>query len=161
MLCSLPAVSILLQKPHILDKPYQDLPPNVFPLMPAESTMAFDGNIKIKTKQIPLAPAFALTEYKVQGATFKKAVLDLRRPTARQSRKKENWNHRQFCSVYVQLSRLQTLDGVQLLQPIEYADINNHPHPALLRATAQLDRLSKNTLESLMADFNDRRRCQI
>ena len=136
---------------------YKDLPPNVFLLMPTESTITFNGSVKIKTKQLPFAPAFALTEYKVQGATFKKAVLDLQRPLGTQRQKKEDWNHRRFCSVYVQLSRLQTFDGVQLLQPIEYADINNHPHPALLRATAKLDRLSESTLTKWTVGFNNRR----
>lgn len=61
--------------------------------MPTESTMTFNGNVKIKTKQILFASAFALTEYRIQSATFKKAVLDLQKPSENQSQKKEDWNH--------------------------------------------------------------------
>ena len=103
---------MLLQRPAALDVQYKDLPFDVFPLIPTESTITFNGNVKIKTQQLPLASTFALTEYKVQGATFKKAVLDLRRPARHKTQKKKDWNHQQFCSVYVQLSRLQTLVGV-------------------------------------------------
>ena len=148
---------MLLQRPAASNVQYRDLPFDVFPLMPTESTMTFNGNMKIKTRQLPLAPAFALTEYKVQGATFKKAVLDLRRPAKHKTQRKEDWNHQRFCSVYVQLSRLQTLEGVQLLQPIEFSDINNRPHPALLHATAELDQLSHSTLNLWLTSFNNRR----
>ena len=64
----------------MLNIQYKDLLSNVFLFMPTEFTMTFNGNVKIKTWQLLLAPAFALIKYKVQGATFKKMVLDLRWP---------------------------------------------------------------------------------
>lgn len=158
VLCSKPALCVLLQKSKPLDVPYKDLPSEVFPVFPAQSTLNFNGGVKISRMQIPLTPAFALTEYKVQGATFKNAVLDLKRSCGENSRpRKAEGQHKRFCSVYVQLSRVKTLDGVQLLEPIEFADINNKPHPALLRATAVLDKASERTLETWTAWSNARR----
>ena len=92
-LCLRPAISMLLQRHAASNVQYKDLSFDVFPSMPTEFTMTFNGNVKIKTRQLPLAPVFALTEYKVQGATFKKAVLDLRRPAKHKTQKKEDWNH--------------------------------------------------------------------
>lgn len=66
---------------------------------------------------------FAVTDYKVQGATFQIAVLDLHR----KSNSGSGGSHKKICSTYVQLSCLQTLDGVQLLQPIILEDIGSKP----------------------------------
>lgn len=142
-----------------LDIQYEGLPPDVFPVFPTQSTLTFDDNIKIQRKQIPLTPAFAMTEYKVQGASFKTAVLDLHWPDGTERGDEADWRHKRFFSVYVQLSRLETLDGVHLLQPIQFADIDNKPHPdpALVRFSARLDELSEQTLKQWTAEFNARR----
>lgn len=58
--------------------------------------------ISVNRYQIGLTPGFAFTEYKVQGVTFKPAVLDLQQ----NSRKRGKKSHKQFCFIYVQLSWL-------------------------------------------------------
>lgn len=100
-----------------------------------------------------MTPGFAITDYKVQGATFKEAVLDLRRKSVDKTKN----SHKTFCSTYVQLSRLQSLEGLHLLEPIELNDINNFPDPNLSEASRFFDQLSQNTLNSWMLKFESRR----
>lgn len=143
---------MLLQRQHPLKAAFPELSANVFPLFPVKSTVSLQG-ISINRMQIPLTPAFAVTDYKVQGATFKTAILDLQR-----GQFANNVSHKSFCSTYVQLSRLQSLEGVQLLQTISLKDINNQPNPRLPQATTELDVLSRNTVDSWTLQFNKRRR---
>ena len=100
-----------------------------------------------------MTPGFAVTDYKIQGATFRSAVLDLRKG----NKTVKCGVHKRFCSTYVQLSRLQTLEGVQLLEQIELEDINNEPHPKLLEASQLLDDISAQTQLSWTRRFNARR----
>lgn len=72
-----------------------------------------------------MTPGFAVTDYKVQKAIFQIAVLDLHK----KSNSGSVDSHKKFYSAYVQLLRLQTLDGVQLLQPIILEDIGSKPDP--------------------------------
>ncbi len=92
--------------------------------MPCQVTRSHDHVItSINRTQIPLNLPFAITQYKVQGATLKTTILDLQRGNST-----TGGSHRVFCSTYVQLSRLQSLDGVQLLQTISLKDIDNKPN---------------------------------
>lgn len=108
--------------------------------------------VSVVRKQVPLTPGFAVTDYKVQGATFKEAILDLRR-----GRSSEVKSHRRFCSTYVQLSRLQSLDGVRLLERIKLNDIDNKPHSELQEVSKMLDALPEKTLASWKIRFLGRR----
>ena len=90
--------------------------------------------------QLSITLGFALTEYKVQGATFDSAVVDLKC----QSRG-EIVTHKRFCSTYVQLSRLCSFAGLGLFQPIDITDINNQPHPQLQDKDLRLDNVTCTT----------------
>lgn len=100
-----------------------------------------------------MTPGSAVTNYKVQGATFQTAVLDLRKG----SKKDGRILHKRFCSTYVQLSRLQSFKSVHLLEKIGLEDINNKPHPKLEEATEKLDELSDGTLNCWTNFFHARR----
>lgn len=90
----------------------------------------------MRRKQVPICPAFSLTDYKVLGSTLKTAILDLKDdPTAKGQSK-----HKKFCSMYVQLSRVQFLDRLYLLQEIGMKDLQFRPHDGLL---AEMERLHK------------------
>ena len=139
LLCSHPALCVLIEKtslPTMLSFPFQNqLPDNVVPVFPAVSTV-YLGSMAVKQSQIPLTPAFVLTEYKIQGSTFISAVLDLkkiRKPKA------DREIHKLFCSTYVQLSRVTSLQGVRLLEKTSWEDVSHKPHPALQKETARLD----------------------
>jgi hypothetical protein len=98
----------------------------------------------VRRKQIPICPAFCLTDYKIQGTSLDSAILDLR--DDRKSRGRDS--HRRFCSTYVQLSRLRSLAGLHLLQPIEMCDLQHAPDPQLL---GEMQRLQALELETLAA----------
>ncbi|KAH7025645.1 uncharacterized protein B0I36DRAFT_248705, partial [Microdochium trichocladiopsis] len=68
---------------------------------------------KCSRRGLPVVPAFVLTDYKAQGKTFEEVLLELRgnRMTNGQPSKCD------FTSLYVQLSRCRTLQGIKLLSP--------------------------------------------
>jgi hypothetical protein len=91
-----------------------------------------------------MCPAFSLTDYKVQSQTLTEALLDLRDDKTIRGRDP----HRKFCSFIVQLSRIRSLDGLHLLQPIQMSDLNLQPHEDMLSEMARLKSLESQTLES-------------
>lgn len=105
------------------------------PVFPVDSTVHHNG-LAIKQKHILLTPAFVLAEYKVQGSTFKSAVVDLKR-TKHVKALQEIYKN--FYSTYVQLSQLTTLEGVQLLEPITLFDVSYKPHSNLKFETIRLN----------------------
>ena len=96
--------------------------PNVYSVFPDRSTVKLPQG-DISRLQLPITLGFALTEYKVQAATFDSAVVDLKRHSRGRTAM-----YKWFCSIYVQLSRLHTFPGLGLLQPIDIIDINNQPY---------------------------------
>lgn len=103
-------------------QPIANLEPWELPIFPyttsvtAEATV--DGKKLRKTfsrKQFHLCLAFALTDYKVQGKSYERAIVDLVKP--RHGRNNIN-------SLYVMLSRVKTLDGLRILRKFRFEDIN-------------------------------------
>ena len=72
----------------------------------------------VRRKQVPMCPAICLTDYKAQGLTLLKAILDLKDDHTTNVRDR----HDRFCFVNVQLSRVQSSDGVYLLREVEMKD---------------------------------------
>jgi hypothetical protein len=58
-------------------------------------------NYSVRCRQVSVCPAFCLTDYKVQGKTLSKAILDLRN----HSLSKGQDDHRKYCSAYAQVRR--------------------------------------------------------
>lgn len=48
--------------------------------------------------------------------------------------------------MYVQLSRLRSLNGLHLLQPLEMKDLDRQPDPCLLEEMRRLQALEQSTL---------------
>ena len=111
----------------------------------------------VKRLQVPVSPAFALTEYKVQGSTYQNVVLDLHRPSKPHG---QDSSHKQYCSVYVQLTRPRSLKGLHLLQPLSLDNLGNQLHPKLQDEDHRLQRLvdMMMRLETLITEVrhNDR-----
>lgn len=103
----------------------------------AKSTLII-RSINITRLQIPMTPGFAVTNYKIERATFQTAVLDLHRNSNLGSK----GSHKKFCSTYVQLLCLQTLDRVQYLQAITLEDIKSKPDPKLQKESLKLHDIS-------------------
>lgn len=66
--------------------PFPNLPPNVYPIFPVKPVVTAKKT-RLNRKQIGITPGFAYTEYKIQGATSKSAVLDLRRRPKKKKKK--------------------------------------------------------------------------
>src|SRR5271154_4971566 len=89
-----------------------------------------------------LCLGFCLTNCKVQGETLPIAILDIKH----NSTSKGKNPHKRFCSTYVQLSRLPSLEGLHLLQRIEMKDLQFGPDHQLLAEMQRLEELQRDTI---------------
>ena len=79
------------------------------------------GNMSVTRYREPVTPAWAVTDYKVEGATYDAITVDLHRQN---ESSKDGSSHRTYCSNYVQLTRTRSGRGLSLLQPATFADIS-------------------------------------
>jgi hypothetical protein len=100
------------------------------------------GGMSVTRHQAPVTPAWAITDYKVQGSTYDFITVDLHRPN-RSS--KGGSAHRIYCSYYVQLSRARSLQGLSLLQAITLEDVNAKPDKLLILEDQRIEQLAKST----------------
>ncbi|KAN0078831.1 hypothetical protein V8E54_005344 [Elaphomyces granulatus] len=101
-------------------------------------------DFSVRRKQDPLCPAFYLTDYKVQGKTLSKGVVDIKDDPSI----KFQDSHRKFCSRNVQLTRFTTFDDVYLLERIQLKDVSFKPHEKLIQETKRLHGLQDATLST-------------
>lgn len=83
--------------------------------------------------QVLLTPAFAVTDYKMQGRTEAELVLDL------SFADRKGTEHYKWTSLNVQLGRLRTLAGVVLKKKIWLNDVRFKPDPDLIAELKRLD----------------------
>ncbi len=143
LLSSHPLIYILLHIESALMVSFPSLSRNIYSVFPVKSTI-MAKEIRLNGKQVRISPRFAYTEYKVHGAIFKSATLDLRQ----KSIKRTIEYHKRFCSIYVQQSRLQNLEGVLFIEPISLDDMNSQPCYKLQIDDEQLQKLGNITLLS-------------
>jgi hypothetical protein len=98
--------------------------------------------LSVRRKQVPICPGFCLTDYKVQGSTLSTAILDLKNDPARRGQD----SHRKYCSLYVQLSRVRSFQGLYLLQNVDIEDLRFTPDPQLITEMERLRNLEKETI---------------
>ena len=83
------------------------LDPDIVPVSPRTTSFKFTSSrgdgFDITRSQVPLIPAFSITDYKSQGQSLECAIVDLASAKTLQS-------------VYVMLSRVKTLDGLAILR---------------------------------------------
>ncbi|KAM4063272.1 PIF1-like helicase [Hirsutella rhossiliensis] len=100
----------------------------------------------VSRRGLPCAAAFACTDYKVQGGTLERVALELRgaRTTTVEGRAVPS-----PCdpySLYVQLSRCPTLDGIMLVSEVRERDLVGNRVPGeMTAAQARLEELSGRT----------------
>ena len=133
ILCTKPPACVLFRRGNLKHSKFEDLDAKVIPVFALERSITRKGH-SVRRKQVPMCPAFSLTDYKVQGSTLNTAVLDLKDdPTARRQD-----GHKKYCSTYVQLSRLRSLDGLHLLERIDMNDLQFRPDDRLLAEMGRL-----------------------
>ena len=132
----------MFQREAIKHLPFPDINRDCIPVFATSSSIKM-GDMWVARHQVPMSPAFALTEYKVQGSQYRNAVLDL----SRQSKARTvDASHKRNCSVNVQLSRLESFGGVHLLEPVTLDDLDNQPHPELRDEDHRLQQLAALTM---------------
>jgi hypothetical protein len=141
LLCTKPPVCVLFQRQKVKHSRFQDLDPKSIPVFPLERSITVK-KFSVRRKQVPMCPAFSLTDYKVQGSSFSSAVLDLHDDSSARGRD----SHHKFTSRYVQLSRLRSRRGVHLLRKITIEDLQFRPDNRLLAEMERLRNLEQSTL---------------
>jgi hypothetical protein len=68
-----------------------------------------------KLFQFPVTLTFAITDFKCQGQTYDRVIVDIRKPHGR--------GRLPAASAYVQLSRAKSLKGVSILRPFDASEL--------------------------------------
>jgi hypothetical protein len=140
-MCTKPPSCVIFKPNRSKATGFQDLEPSAMPVFPLERSITIKG-YSVRRKQVPMCPAFCLTDYKVQGSTLSAAILDLKDdPTIRGQD-----HHRKYCSMYVQLSRLRSSKGLHLLQKLDMHDLRFGPDRRLLTEMERLQEHEKDTI---------------
>ena len=98
--------------------------------------------MSIRRLQVPITPAWAVTDYKVQGSTCEAVNVDIHRD---KSSYKGTSAHNQHCSAYVSLTRVKTGENLNLLRPVTLEDLNAKPDKLLLLEEQRLADLARTT----------------
>jgi hypothetical protein len=125
-------------------QPFPSLQRDCVPVFASSFSVKVE-NMWVQRHQVLMAPAFAVTEYKAQGSTYRYAMLDLPRKDFARG---EDAVHARHCSVYVQLSRLRLMEGVWLLEPVKLSDLCHRVHRELVAEDLRLEQLAAATLQS-------------
>jgi hypothetical protein len=117
------------------------LPPGVFPLHTLTLTFA-RGNRKAAFNQFPVTLAYAITDYKCQGETYHNGLLtDLRKPLTGAT---------EASSLYVQLSRVQTLQQLSIMRDFDAEELRIPLPEELLAELEWEDEMDKATGEKYL-----------
>ena len=99
VLCTKPPACVLFQQDNAKGFTFEGLDAKVIPVFPLEGSITIKG-YSVRRKQVPMCPAFSLTDYKIQGLTLTIAVLNLKNDLATRGKNR----YKKFCSFYIQLS---------------------------------------------------------
>ena len=134
-------ICILLYTESILMVLFPSFLHNVYPVFFVKSTVTAKKT-RLNRKQVDISLRFAYTKYKVQEAIFKSVIFNLQQKLIKRTVE----SHKQFCSIYMQLSRLQSLEEISLLEPISLDNINNLSYHELQTDNKQLQKVGNITL---------------
>ncbi|KZV66485.1 hypothetical protein PENSPDRAFT_677021 [Peniophora sp. CONT] len=107
----------------------EGLPRNVVPIYPVPKSYTYAvrkpdrtmGHVSISRLQLPIVPSYSYTDYKSQGRSLDRVVVDIAGCSKLQS-------------LYVMLSRVRTMNGLALLRTCPKAKFDqlslNHSHAA-------------------------------
>ncbi|KJZ71986.1 hypothetical protein HIM_08614 [Hirsutella minnesotensis 3608] len=88
----------------------------------------------VTRKGLPCTAAFACTDYKVQGGTFERVALELRGTRTTIVNGRAVPSQCDPYSLYVQLSRCRTLDGIVLVSRVRERDLVRNRVPEEMTA---------------------------
>ncbi|KAG8724803.1 hypothetical protein FRC09_013989 [Ceratobasidium sp. 395] len=101
-----------------------------------------DGQIcsvtrSVKRVQFPISPAYAFTDYRAQGQTLKKAIIDIAEPPTGGKLSQPN--------VYVALSRCSGLNSIRILRDFDRSILRRPINLDLIQDDERLERLNATT----------------
>ncbi|KAH8747987.1 hypothetical protein F5883DRAFT_436904 [Diaporthe sp. PMI_573] len=143
-----PPAAIVLESETTTDFRFVGLPPGTILLTPISTKITCQRKRPwqrhdVSRRGLPCSAAFACTDYKVQSRTLARVALELRG-----TRTTEVWGQSvpSQCdpySLYVQLSRCPSLDGIMLLSEARERDfVGNVVPPEMIEAEERLGELS-------------------
>ena len=91
------------------------LQPSVVPIKTVKFMHNKGHGRSVTLEQFPVTLAYAITDYKCQGKTFKSVIIDLKTPSGPGSSSP--------MSAYVQLSRATALDRISIIRPFNEKDL--------------------------------------
>lgn len=135
-----PPAMIMFKPSKTSDIEIPGVPKGCVPLFPKEvkfSIKDINGiTTKITRRQYPITPAFAFTDFKSQGQTIERVIIDLAKPP--------NGALSPF-NAYVALSRSRGRENIRLLRDFDNALFTNHPSEDLRLEDVRLSALNAKT----------------
>ena len=141
VLCTLPPKCVLFEQDSTTDAMFPEMDSTATPIFCLSGSVKI-GNMSVTRHQVPVTPAWAITDYKVQSSTYDAVTLDLHRQNINS---KDGSSHKRYCSCYVQLTRVRSLQGLSLLQPVTLNDFNAKPDKLLLVEDQRIAQLATST----------------
>nr|GAT49182.1 predicted protein [Mycena chlorophos] len=118
----------------------------VIPILPSTGTFTIPTNVQksltIKRRQFAMTPGYAFTDYKSQGQTIERVIIDLADPPSGKLTP---------FSVYVALSRSRGRDTIRILRGFDETLFTRHPSEKLRAEDARLDALTVATKRTYAA----------
>jgi hypothetical protein len=116
---------------------FPGIPPGLIPISPATASFKVQNGLglerSIRRRQYTLTGAYAFTDYKAQGQTIEKVVIDLEEPAS-------GGNLSPF-NAYVALSRGRGRDSIRLLRDFTTNLFTTHPSEELREEMERLELL--------------------
>ncbi|KAK7022628.1 P-loop containing nucleoside triphosphate hydrolase protein [Favolaschia claudopus] len=106
---------------------------DVVPILPVSVSFSYNG-FSISRTQLPLLPAYSYTDYKSQGRSLKKVIIDLS-------------TCRSLQSAYVMLSRATSLEAIAVLRQFEPKKIYKRMAQEFRAEFSRLDRIDADTTQ--------------
>jgi hypothetical protein len=154
-----PPAGIILSSESTKKFEFDGIPPGTILLTPTSTQIPIEKKRRVKKRPwqrhnvsrrgLPCTAAFACTDYKIQGETLLQIALELRGTGTKLNTKTGQLEPRKCdpYSLYVQLSRCKSLDGIILLSKARVEDIVGNKIPQeMFDGEARLEQLCGGTL---------------
>jgi hypothetical protein len=152
-----PPAGILLAAGTTQDFHFVGMPPGMILLTPMSVKMECQRKRPwqyhdVTRRGLPCTPAFACTDYKVQGRILSQVALELRGTRTMRINGEMVASQCDPYSLYVQLSRCTSLDGIMLVSKARETDVIGNKIPAdMAAAEARLELLSEETVRKALS----------
>jgi hypothetical protein len=147
-----PPAGILLAAESTKDFHFVGMPPGAILLTPISTRIECQRKrpwqqTDVSRRGLPCAAAFACTDYKVQGRTLDRVALELRGTRTTNINGQAVPTQCDPYSLYVQLSRCRSLDGIMLISSARERDfVGNKVPENMVAAEERLQTLSEATI---------------